>query len=421
MLLIKNATIVDPESKLNGKKRDILIKNGKIEDIKAKITIPNIKTINESGLCVSIGWLDVGTQVGDPGFEHREDLDSAAKAAAAGGFTAIACLPNTHPVIHSKSEVLYIKNNTQNSIVDFYPIGAISQDCKGEAITEMMDMNRSGAVAFSDGKKSLQSNGLMMRALNYVKAFDGIIMNEANDESISGNAQMHEGVTSTSLGMKGFPVLAEEIMVQRDIYLAEYTNSKVHISNISSGGSVDLVRKAKANGIQVSCSVAAMSLAFDESVLTSFDSNYKVFPPLREKGDIGALKKGLKDGTIDYINSNHTPLDKEAKDLEFPYADFGVIGLETSFAVSNTFLKKTLSTEQLIEKLAVRPRQILQLPIPQIAVGASANLTLFQTNKEWTVDKKDIYSKSKNTPFIGMTLKGKVLGIINNKKVQLFN
>ena len=240
--------------------------------------------------------MDVGTQVGDPGFEHREDLRTASKAAAAGGFTAIVPHPNTMPTIHSKSEVNYLKNKTEGDLVDFFPIGAISRDCEGKDITEMYDMHESGAVAFSDGQKTLQNSGLMMRALQYVKAFDGLVMNHPSDKALSQEGQMHEGKVSTSLGMKGIPSIAEELMVQRDLYLAEYTESRLHLFNISSERSVELLKNAKAKGIDVTASVPVLNLIYDETAIAEFDVNYKVLPPLREKSDIKALKRGIKNG-----------------------------------------------------------------------------------------------------------------------------
>ena len=419
MILIKQAKIIDPNSKLNGKKRDILIQNGKIKEIKANITTKAKTTIRIEGLQVSPGWLDIAAQGGEPGFEHREDLQSLSRAAAAGGFTGVACLPNTQATIHSKSEVLYLKNSTQNNIVDFFPIGAASHACEGKEITEMLDMHHAGAVAFSDGKNSIQDTGLMMRALQYVKAFDGLILNQAHDQSIDVGGQMHEGVVSTSLGMRGIPSLSEELMVQRDIYLTKYTESKLHISNISTEGAVDLIRQAKKKGIAISCSVSAINLLLDDTVLIEFDADYKVFPPLREATDIKALKKGLQDGTIDHISSNHCPWETESKNLEFPYAEFGLIGLETAFAVANTALKGKLSVTQLVDKFAIQPRKILAIQIPVIKEGEKANLSLFLTDKTWTFKEKDIYSKSKNTPFVGSEFIGKVVGIINNEQLVL--
>jgi len=418
-LLIRNATIVDPKSRHNGKERDIWIRNGVIESIKAKITDTKAKELEAKGACVSPGWIDVGVQSGDPGFEHREDFESVAAAAAAGGYTGLVCQPNTMPVTHSKTEVLYLKNHTKDYLVNFYPLGAVSRDCEGGDITEMNDMHHAGAVAFTDGRISIQDSGLMKRALQYVKAFDGLILNYPIDKKLAHKGQMHEGLISTTLGMKGIPSLSEELMVGRDISLAEYTNSKLHLSSISTNGSIDLVKEARANDLNVTASVAALNLTLDDEHLLGFDSNYKVLPPLREKNDMKALIKALKNGHIDFITSNHNPHDEESKKLEFPLADFGVIGLETTYALLNTHLGKQCSQEEFVNWLSLNARKILRLPIPTVEAGAAANLTIFDPNKEWTYSKDQIRSKSHNSPFIGTTFTGKVLGVVNNGQVLL--
>ena len=413
MLLIKNATVLYPESKHHQKKRDILIQKGRIHKIRASITAAKAKVLDASNALVSPGWLDIGAHTGDPGFEQREDLESIAKAAASGGYTGLACLPNTNPVIHSKSEVQYIRNNTVDSLIDFYPIGAVSRGCAGKDITEMYDMHRAGAVAFSDGDQPIQDNGLMMRALQYVKAFGGLIMNQPFDRSIAGAGQMHEGAVSVALGMKAIPAMAEVLMVQRDLNLAEYTDSRLHLSNLSSATSLPLLRQAKSNGLQVTASVPALNLALNDTALESFDANYKVLPPLRERSDSKALQVALKNRTIDIISSNHTPLEKEIKDLEFSHADFGVIGLESTYALCNTHLSRQIDAEQLSQILSIRPREVLGLQVPPIAEGAIANLTIFDPDRAWQFTNKAIYSRSSNTPLIGQHLKGKVLGVVN--------
>ena len=420
MLLIKNATIIDTNSKHHQKRRDILIRNGKIESIKAKIDAPKIKVLDASDGFVSIGWLDVGVHASDPGYEHREDLSTVTAAAAAGGYTGIACFPNTSPPIHSKSEVLYLKNNAKNKLVDLFPIGAISHNCEGKDLTEMYDMHQSGAVAFSDGRYSIQNSGMMMRALQYVKAFDGVVMNHPHDEGISDKGQLHEGRISTSLGMKGIPRLSEEIQLQRDIYLVEDVDSKLHVSNISTANSAQLIQAAKKQGLKVTASVPLLNLIFTDEVLTDFNTQFKIFPPLRENSDVEALRRGLANGTIDVISSNHRPIEEEGKNLEFLFASFGAIGLQTTYPLYNTYLTKVIDEEKFVDKVAVQPRQIFNLPIPRIKEDAIANLTIFHPKEEWTFLEKDILSKSKNSPIIGTTLKGKILGVVNNGKVNVF-
>ncbi len=408
--LIKNATILDPQSSHHRQVVDVLISKGKVEKIGKGLEASKAEVVEADGAFLSPGWLDIGVQTGEPGFEHRETLDSVAAAAARGGFTGLAPYPNTHPVVHSKSEVFYLLRKTSGKLVDFHPIGAISQDCAGTDITEMIDMHHAGAMAFSDGKRSLQHAGLMMRALLYVKSFAGLVMNQPQDETIAGKGQMNEGLTSLNLGMKGMPTMAEEIMVQRDIFLAEYTDSRLHISNVSSARSVELIRQAKAKGVNVTASVAVMNLVFNDEQLVDFDANYKVLPPLRGKEDQQALLDGLKDGTIDLIRTNHVPLEQEVKDLEFPYASFGAIGLETAYAAINVLLDE----EMIVEKLSVAPRKLLGLAVPKVTEGAKANFTLFHPKEEWTLEAKQLKSLSRNSPFLGQKMKGKVLAVFNN-------
>lgn len=416
-LLIKKATVVLPTSKWHHQQVDILIENGRVKLIEAELNIPSENIIDANGALLSPGWVDVGTSIGDPGFEHREDFQSATRAAAAGGYTAIACLPNTNPAIHSKPEVNYIRNQARNNLVDFLPIGAVSVDCAGKDIAELYDMQAAGAVAFSDGKHQIQNSALMLRALLYVQPFNGVILNQPLDANMARGGQMHEGKISTSLGLRGIPSLAEELMVQRDIQLANYTNSRLHLLNISCKGSVELVRKAKAAGLKVTASVPAMNLACTDRELENFDVNFKVMPPLRSDEDREALKAGLLDGTIDFITSNHTPLDPEAKNLEFPFAEFGAIGLETAFSLVRQSFPEA-QPEFFVEKMSLAPRRLLGLPTPQLEVGSEADFTLFSPSAKWTLHSSAICSKSSNTPFCGQQFEGKVYGIVRKNMFQ---
>jgi dihydroorotase len=419
-LLIKNVTVIAPSSDYHRKAVDLLIRNGVIEEVGTGIEEAGTDVFDATGGFVSAGWMDIGVQTGDPGFEHREDFQSVTAAAAAGGYTAIACQPNTNPPIDSKAEVLYVRTGTRGGLVDCYSVGAISKGCKGKDITEMIDMQRAGAVAFTDGKNAVQDSGLMLRALQYVTAFDGLVINQAMDAGIAGDGQLHEGYVSTSLGMKGIPNLAEELMVQRDLELLAYTSSRLHIANISTAGAVAHIRAAKAEGLDVTCSVAALNLAFDDEALWEFDTNWKVLPPLRSAADRAALHRGLQDGTIDIISSNHVPLEEELKKLEFPFAAFGAIGLETAFALARTHLEGILDLEALIACLTTRPRTLLKLDLPVIEAGQPANLTIFDPEEEWTVPAGQFYSKSNNTPLPGRTLKGRVWGVVNNRQSAIF-
>ena len=414
-LLLKKARIFDGITKGQGR-QDILLRNGHIEAIGDNMDAPKGAEVWESpNLCVSPGWLDVGVYAADPGFEHREDLTSAAAAAAAGGFTAIACFPNTDPALHTKSEILYVKNKAKDLPVHCYPIGAVSYGCEGKDLAELFDMHHAGAVAFSDGIRSVQDAGLLLRALQYSKAFGGLIINVPHHKTIAAGGQMHEGVMSTSLGLKGLPALAEELMVQRDLSLLEYSEGRLHIHLISTARSVAIIKAAKKAKLPVTCSVAIANLCFTDEKMADFDSNWKVVPPLRSKADTTALLEGLADGTIDFICSNHTPWHEEAKNLEFTYADFGMIGLETVFSLCRTFLSEQLTVHDLVEKLSLAPRRVLGLHVPKISQGEPAEITVFDPDAEWVLEGKDIRSKSRNTPFIGQTFKGKVIGVISGK------
>lgn len=420
-LLLKNVRIVDGAGRPTGP-CDIAVRDGVIEAVGENLpAAAGAEVWNFPGRAphVSPGWLDVGAQGGDPGYEHREDLHSLARAAAAGGFTALACFPNTHPAVHAKSEILYIKNKTAASPVAFYPIGAVSQQTEGKDLAELYDMHAAGAAAFSDGSRPVQDAGLLLRALQYVKAFDGLVLNQPHHKTLAAGGQMHEGLVSTRLGMKGLSALAEEIMVQRDLGLLEYAGSRLHLHLLSTRRSVDLVRRAKAAGWAVTASVAAVNLCFTDEKMAAFDANWKVLPPLRNASDTEALLEGLADGTIDLICSNHAPWDEEAKNLEFPYAEFGMIGLETTFALCRTFLDKKLSVPVLVEKLSLAPRRVLGLPAPEIHPGAPAELTVFDPDFEWVFSENDIRSKSKNTPFVGQTFRGKALGIVGRGQAVL--
>lgn len=416
-ILIKSAKITDPGSAFNNKTMDLRIQDGIIKDIKPRLLVQNNERVIEAkNLHASPGWFDMQVNFRDPGFEYKEDLVSGCRAAAAGGFTGVAVMPSTNPPIHSKAEVEYIKNKSKGNIVDVYPVGSLSHDHEGKGLSEMYDMHLAGAIAFSDDKKAVSDSGLLVRALLYAKNFGSLIITHCDDRNISLDGKMNEGRTSTKLGLKGIPALAEEIMVARNIYLAEYANARIHFADISTKGSAELIRNAKKRKLKVTASVNAYNLALDDSNLEGFDTNYKTEPPLRTKADIEALKAGLADGTIDCIVSDHSPEDVENKIVEFDHAAFGMIGLETMFSLALAN-KGKLSLTQLVEKIAVNPRKILGLAVPKIKKGEKANLTLYNPVLVYTLEDKNIRSKSKNTPFTGARLKGRVIGVINNGNI----
>lgn len=409
-LLIKSATIVDPNSPFNNQVADILIEKGIISKISPYLEA-DAELIDGEGKYITPGFFDLNCNNGELGLEVKEDLQTGTSAAAAGGFTGIALMPNTIPPVHSKAEIEYLMNRAKKNLVDVYPLGAISHKREGKDLAEMYDMFLSGAKAFTDGNRPVQDAGLMERALLYAQGFDALILSYPEDTAIAGKAKVNEGEISTLLGMKGIPPLAEELMIARDLYLAEYTGSRIHFTTISTTRSVELIKEAKRKGLEVTCDVAAHHLVLTDEALMGFDSLYKVKPPLRTRDDVDALLKGLKDGTIDAIVSQHTPHEVEFKDVEFEVAEFGAIGSQTALALA---LKAGLELELIVEKLAVNPREILNVDAAVIAEGQQANMVLLDLNEEWEYTKLNNKSKSYNSPFIGQSLKGKVLLTLNN-------
>ena len=419
-LFIRAAKLIDRSSTFHNQLVDIHIASGKIEQIGSNIKVPENTPIFEAeNLHVSAGWFDLRANFSDPGNEHKETIQTGIKAAAAGGFTGVALSPATSPVIDSKSLVEYIQNQARGQQVSVYPMGTVSKQMEGKELAELHDMSTSGAIAFTDDKKSVQNPNLLKTALLYCKSFDGLVVQYANQFDLSYKGMMHEGEESTHLGMKGIPALAEEIMVNRDIYLTDYTEGKLHFSTISTSGSVTLIKEAKKAQISVTADVCALNLLLDDSELQEFDTRFKLMPPLRDKKHINALIKGLKSNTIDAICSDHQPEDIELKKREFEHAAFGSINLQTAFSVANTALKNQMELTDLIEKFTLNPRTILGLPAVKIKAGEMANLTFFNPELEWSLDKKSVLSKSKNSPLFGRKLIGKPLGIIHQNQSTL--
>lgn len=422
--LLKSVKIIDKKSAFNGQIKDILIDEGKISRIADKIEDKVDKIIEGKNLHVSMGWIDMRVSPKDPGYESKEDLSSLCRAAAAGGFTRVVTLPNTKPTVQTKESIAYYKGFSKTQVVDILPAAAVTKNCEGKDFTEMLDLHYAGAVAFTDGEHPLWNADILLKTLQYLYPINGLLMNHPEETTLTLFGQMHEGIESTLLGMKGMPSTAEELIVMRDLKLLEYafsqvsekrTDSALHFSTISTKRAVELIREAKANGLPVSCDIAAHQLAFTDADLRGFDTNLKVNPPFRAKSDIEALKAGLADGTIDVIVSDHNPQDEESKNLEFDMADFGIIGLETAFAVANTY--SCLSIDTLIDRLTINPAKLLRLPEETIQEGGTANLTVFNPDLEWTFTAKDIRSKSKNTPFMDHSLKGKVVSVFNKNQM----
>ncbi len=417
-LLIKQARVIDPQSPHNGQTLDIFIENGIILKIDKDIKVDADQVISLDGLHLSPGWVDIFSDFADPGYEYKESLLSGAEAAAAGGFTDVFVIPNTKPIVHNKSSVEYIKHKSRNLPVNIHPLGAVTNNVEGKDLAEMYDMRNSGAIAFSDGLHCIQSSGLLLKALQYVKAFEGVIIQVPEDNTIGAHGLMNEGIASTRLGLAGKPSMAEELMVERDINLAQYTNSSIHLTGISTRRSLDYISKAKKEGISVSCSVTPAHLFFCDEDVSGYDSLFKINPPLRTSQEREELKKAILNGEVDCLASHHLPHEKDSKVLEFEYAKPGITGLETAFAVLSTTVEG-LAVEKIVEMLAINPRRIFKMETATIKEGNKATITLFDPYKKWTFTEKDIKSLSRNTPFIGRSFKGKPLGIINNGHCHL--
>jgi dihydroorotase len=416
-VFIPAVKVIDKQSPWNGKKVALLIEKGKITAIGEKLKAPKgITTFDLPNLHVSAGWVDMQAHLCDPGLEHKEDLLSGMDAAAHGGFTTILPTAATLPATDNGAAIAYVLNKTKGHIVDVLPCGSISKGLKGEEMAEMGDMHAEGARCFSDYKRSVQNPKLLIKALLYTKAFDGLVIHFPNDQHLAANGQINEGAMSTSLGLKAIPALAEELMVERDLQLLAYTEHKLHLSLISTPLSVQKIKQAKKNGLQVSCGVSSYHLLLNEEVLEHFDSNYKTNPPLRDRQSVAALIKGLKDETIDVIVSDHSPENVENKNCEFGEAAFGMINLQTAFATANTALKKHLKIDDLIAKLTTNPRKCIGMETVSIKEGETANLTFFDPELEWQFTPDSNQSKSANSPFFNKPLIGKPLAIYNKNR-----
>ncbi len=414
-ILLKGVTVIDAASSFHRQQLDILVQNGFVSEIGA-IDGSADKTISVSGLCISPGFTDVFANFCDPGFEFRETLETGATAAAHGGYTDVFLLPNTQPVVYQKAGVEYIVQRSKSLPVGLHPIGAITKNVEGKELSEMYDMHQSGAVAFSDGIHPVQSSGLLLKALQYVKAIGKIIIQVPDEQSISGPGLMNEGVVSTQLGLPGKPAIAEELMISRDIELTRYTGSAIHFTGVSTAKGLELVRKAKAEGLPVSCSVTPAHLLFTDADLTCYDTNLKLSPPLRTAADRDAIRKAVEDGTVDCIASHHLPHHTDNKVVEFEYAKPGMIALETAFALVKTSMPG-LSLERITELLSTSARRLFGLSAVTVATGQPARFSLFAPEEEWV--PQSFASRSRNSPFFGKTLTGKPYGIIVQDKLIL--
>ncbi|RSK38733.1 dihydroorotase [Mangrovimonas spongiae] len=413
--LIKSATIIDTKSDFHNETVDILIENGTIKNIAKSIkNTNNYKEIALHNLHVSQGWFDSSVSFGEPGFEERETIENGLKTAAYSGFTHIALNSNTNPVIDTASNVTFLRDKSNNNAVTMLPIGALTKQSHGKDLAELFDMKNAGAIAFGDYKSPITNPNLLKIALQYAQGFNGLVLSFPFEKNIAGLGVMNENFMSTSIGLKGIPNLAEDLHIARDLFILEYTEGKLHIPTISTKKSVDLIREAKKKKLNVTCSVAIHNLFLSDNTLKDFNTNHKVMPPLRTQNDIDALIEGVKDGTIDMVTSDHTPIDIEHKKVEFDHALYGTIGLESAFGALNTLF----TTKKTIDVLT-KGKQRFNIKNNSINLGNKACITLFNPNKKYIFDKDAIVSTSKNSIFDGQSLKGQVYGIISNNKIAL--
>ncbi len=416
-ILLKNASIIDGQNVYKNT-FDLLIIDGKIKEMKPEINFSSEfdgKTFNLKNKLVLPGFLDLHVHFREPGREDEETILSGARAAMAGGFSAVCTMPNTQPTTDNREIVEFIRDEISNHLVSIYPVAAITRGQKGEELVEMAELIDAGAVAFSDDGKSVANSLVLRRAMEYARMFDVPIIEHCEDAGLAAGGAMHEGFVSTNLGIPGIPSIAEDVVVARNIKLAEYTKSKIHIAHISSAGAVELIRRAKEKNIQVTAEAAPHHFTLTDETIRSFDANFKMNPPLRSQEHVEAIIEGLKDGTIDAIATDHAPHSVEEKEVEFAAAPFGIIGLETALGliIKQLIEPGKLNWKQAVQKLCINPYRIIGIPAPQIKKGNLANLTIIDPEAEWTVNKDASFSKSRNTPFDGWEFKGKVIGVFN--------
>ena len=414
-LIIREATIIDSKSPFHNQMVDVKIKSGTIEKIGSKIPNENgFEEIKLENLHLSQGWFDSSVSFGEPGYEERETIANGLNVAAKSGFTAVALQPNSFPIIDNQAQINFVKNKAKGAATELYPIGAFTKDSEGKDMAELFDMKNAGAIAFGDYNKDIDNANLLKIGLQYVQDFDGLLIAYSQDANIKGNGVVNEGVVSTRLGLKGNPNLAEELQISRNLFLLEYTGGKLHIPTISNAKSVELIKNAKAKGLNVTCSAAVHHLVLTDEKLEGFDTRYKVSPPLRTEEDRKALIEGVNNNTIDMITTDHNPIDIEHKKMEFEGSKNGTIGLESAFGALTT----VLPLEKIIEKFT-SSKILFGIENSSIKEGEKANITLFNPNGNWTFEKENILSKSKNSAFLGTEMKGKVYGIYHQNKLVL--
>lgn len=420
-ILIKNGRVIDPSQDLD-EEVDVLLEDGAVSVVGSGLEAEGAETIDARGLVVSPGFVDMHVHLREPGREDEETVATGARAAVRGGFTSIACMPNTAPVIEGDEGVKFVFSRGRDAgLARVFPIAAISKNLEGEVLSEIGAAVKAGAVAISDDGMPVMRAGLMRRALEYIKMFSAPVISHCEDLTLSESGSMNEGNVSTLLGLKGIPPQSEDVMVARDIILAELAGSRLHIAHVSTGSSVELVAQAKVRGSRVTCEVTPHHFTLSDEAVKGYDTNTKMKPPLRSAADVAALRKGIKRGTIDAIASDHAPHSEEEKDQEYDEAPFGIIGLETSFALASTELYhgKVVSLPRLVALMSTNPAGILGLPGGTLRQGSPADITMFDPEAVWAVDEKEFASKSRNTPFSGWKVRGRVVSVIVDGKVLM--
>ena len=414
-LLLKNTTILENQNPFHKQQVDIEITDGIISKIRNNLTVKaGYEVIEKDNLHVSQGWLDTSVVFGEPGFETTETIENGLKVAAKSGFTNVFLHSNTNPAIDNQAILQFVKSKAQSSVSNLHIVGCLTKNSEGTDLAELFDMKNAGVVAFGDYKKSMTNANLLKIAFQYVDNFDGILFVQPMNKDIKGKGFVNEGVVSTKLGLKGIPAMAEEMEIERNIALLEYTNGKLHIPTITTKNSVDLIAKAQAKGLQITCGVSVNNLVLTDEELVDFNSNTKIYPPLRTETDRKALIEGVLNNVISVITSDHCPVNIEQKQLEYDLADYGSIGLESAFGALQTILP----TEVIVEKFTSK-KSYFNIENSSISEGNKAELTLFNPNEEWVFGKENILSFSKNSIMIGKKMKGKVYGIITNNKIEI--
>jgi dihydroorotase len=417
-LLLKNGRLIDP-AKGRDETVDLQVVDGQIKRLGSNLSASGAQVIDLKGKIIAPGFIDMHVHFREPGFEYKETVATGCAAAAAGGFTAVCCMPNTNPPIDDEAVVRFVRDRGRmalGGVVDVHPIGAVTAGRKGEHLAPLAELSEAGVVGFSDDGDPVHDAEIMRRALEYSAMFDRPIIQHAQDLPLTRGGVMHEGAVSTALGLPGMPGIAEDLMVARDLQLVEYTGGRYHVAHVSTAATVQLIREAKVRNLPVSCEVTPHHFTLIDEAVRGYDSNTKMNPPLRPLSDLEGVLEGLRDGTIEVIATDHAPHSFDEKQVEYPAAPFGIVGLETALGLVLTelFYKHVLSLQQIIEKLSLHPRRILGLPPVVIEEGAAANLTIFDPAVEWVVSPELFRSRSRNTPFGGMRLKGRPVGIINN-------